>query len=333
MKKIYASQISDYIAIEIEDEFYVKEAEIKQTTESGTTYLYLKLEDKSGSINGRIWENNLENNYIQLKGKIVVVNGEVILDTNRNPEFIIWKMRPITEYDIHQFIKGLSNSETKKYIQTLNKQINLVKHIGYNSLLNTIYEKNIDMIKNTPASINHVGNYNGGLLVQTVAVTSIAIQIMRSQILFSYTPERAVEYQEDLLITGALLFGIGIIDLYTTFPEARKKSESILLSKPLLTIQRIYKSFPEFMTILTEEESNLLIHMIHTTYDSHKFRPMNKESLILSLAYQAYCRIGHLDNIINRNPDGKGAIYDTASKNYFYISKDFTNGGLNDEPA
>ena len=50
---------------------------------------------------------------------------------------------------------------------------------------------------------------------------------MRSQKMYSYHPDLKIPYQEDLLITGSLLFGIGITNLYTPFPEAKKSVNTL----------------------------------------------------------------------------------------------------------
>lgn len=321
MKKLYTSQITDHLAEEIVDDFFIRDIALCHTKESGTPYLSLKLEDKKGSINGRVWENNIEDTYLNLKGKIATVHGELLMDFNHSPELIIWKLEPTTEYDIHEFVKGLSPEETDRYLATLNKQIGLVTHAGYKELLSCVFERIHSKFISVPASLSHTGNYNGGLLVQTVCVTSIALQIIRSQRLFSYHPSVYIDYQDDLLITGSLLFGTGLINLYTPFPEAVRISEAALIQKPLLTIKLLQELLSEMNEFLSAEEFNLIIHLIQTAYGGQYPRAMNREALILNLAYQTYLKISSMESIYERNPDGKGIIFDSDTKNYMYFNK------------
>lgn len=321
MKQLYTSQITEYLAEEIVDDFYVRDITLCHTKESGTPYLSLKLEDKKGCLKGRIWENNIAETYFNLKGKIATVHGELLMDHNQEPELIIWKLHPTTEYDIHDFVKGLSPEEIERYVTTLYKQINLVKHAGYKELLTRVFEQIHTRFINAPASLSHIGNYNGGLLVQTVCVTSIALQIVRSQRIFSYHSVNYPDYQDDLLVTGSLLFATGIINLFTPFPEAVRICEATLVHKPLLTIQLITDILPEMKEFLSAEELNLVFHMIQTAYNGQQAKAMNREALVLNLAYQTYLKISTMESFYETNHDGNGVLFDPDSKNYLYFPK------------
>lgn len=321
MKKLYTSQITDHLAEEIIDDFFIRDITLCHTKESGTPYLSLKLEDKKGYINGRIWENNIEDMHFNLKGKVATVHGELLMDFNHSPELIIWKLEPATDYDIHEFVKGLSQEETDRYMEILNKQIALVEHIGYKDLLSCVFERIHTKFVSAPASLSHTGNYNGGLLVQTVCVTSIALQIMRSQRLFSRHSANYIDYQDDLLITGSLLFGTGLTDLYTPYPEAARISEASLIQKPLLTIKLLVETLPYMSEFLSAEELNLIYHLIQTAYNGQHPKAMNREALVLNLAYQTYLKVSSMEMFYEKNPDGTGIIFDSDSKNYLYFSK------------
>lgn len=310
------------MAEEIKEDFYIREVKLQHTKDSGTPYLYLRLEDKQGCLNGRIWENNIEENYFNFKGKIATVYGELLLDPSGKPELIIWKIETTTEYDIHDFVKGLSPEEVKRYMATLHKQIELVKHTGYKELLTRIYDKISTRFQTAPASLTHTGNYNGGLLVQTVCVTSIALQIVRSQRLFSYHPAHYNSYPDDLLITGSLLFGTGLINLYTPFPEAAKISEVALVQKPLLTIQLIIDILPDMTEFLSTEDLNLIYHLIQTAYGGQRPKAMNLEALVLNLAYQTYLKISTMECFFESNQDKCGIVFDPDTKNYLYFFKE-----------
>ena len=60
MKNIYVSQISDYIASMIEDEFYVVALSKSVTDKSGIPYYRLVLADKTGAITGIVWDQHME---------------------------------------------------------------------------------------------------------------------------------------------------------------------------------------------------------------------------------------------------------------------------------
>ena len=239
MKKIYISHLSEHLAEELEEEFYLKEIALSYTEGNGIPYLFLKLQDKTGVIYGRIWENNIDERYLHFKGKVIKIWGEVLKNYKNQLEFTIQKISSVTEYSLSSFIDGLNELEKEHYLNLLDKQSSLVSHAPFRELLNLVLKGQKNRLAETPAGLTCSGAYNGALLVQTVSVTSIAIQIIRSQKMYAYHPDLKIPYQEDLLITGSLLFGIGITNLYTPFPEAEKVSEYALLPKDILSIQII----------------------------------------------------------------------------------------------
>jgi len=327
MKQIYVANLIEHLAVEIEEQFYLKNIYLKETKDIATPYLLLKLQDKTGSIWGRIWDKNIKDEYLNLKGTVITVHGEVILNKYQQPEFVICKIEGSTEYDIGQFINGLSPVETDKFVQVLNKQIGMVKHKGYKELLDSLFSSDMQRFKEAPASLSKNGSYNGGLLVQTVNVTSISLQIMRSLSAYDYHPGLKINYQPDLLITGSLLYGIGIMNLYTPFPEAEKISESVLLPKQILSMQVIEHALQKDNIFLTPEEKNLLIHLIYVAYDNDTTKAANRESLILHMAHKIYMDHSSLEYFIKCNQDSIGAVYDKKLNNYLYFQKSDIKGG------
>ncbi|MDD3361816.1 MAG: hypothetical protein PHW34_09115 [Hespellia sp.] len=328
MKQIYVTQLIEHLAEEMEETFYLKYIYENFTKETGTPYFFLKLQDKSGSIIGRIWDNNMNSDYVTFKGKVVKVYGEVLYDPMQKLEFIISRMEIITEYNISDYVTGLSPTETQHYREALYKQINLVKHANYKDLLYQTLDSIMPRLCEAPASITNTGCFNGGLLVQIVSVTSIAIQLLRSQKIYAYHPDLKISYNEDLLITGAVLFGIGIINLYSPFPEAEKIHEYSLVPKPLLSIQIIEETVFKENLFLSVEEKNMLYHAIYCAFDK-SLKPMNRESLILQMAYSSYIQICGLEAHLTEHQQERGAIYVPKLKNFLYMPKE--EGGSADE--
>jgi hypothetical protein len=332
MKNIYVSHLIDYLAEEVSDEFYLKDIQLCRTTERSIPYLSLTLQDKTGMVYGIIWENNIEEQYLSLKGKIVKVYGEVLMEDNQ-VKYICWKMEPVTDYDIGSFINGLSMKEVEHYLYVLNKQVNLVKHPAFRELLNLVISGQKHKLIETPASLLYAGNYNGAILVQSVSVTSIAIQIMRSQQLYAYHPDLKVPYNEDLLITASILLGIGLSNLYSPFPEAQKISEYALLTKDTVTFQLIEQYSSKLESFLSVEDKNLLYHLIQSAYRKDNIKPMNREAVILQTAFIAYQKITNLEYHLAENQLKSGAVYVSKLNSYIYLKKDNTKGGKSNDTS
>lgn len=327
MKQLYISQLNEHLGEELIEEFYLKEISMEYTKDRGIPYLSLKLQDKTGTLTGRVWENNIEDDYFNLKGKIVKLYGEILLYNKQQPDFICWKMEPATEYEISRFINGLNEKETEHYLHMLEKQITLIKHPGFHELTDLVLHGQNKKLSEVPASLYQAGAYNGSLLVQTVSVTSMAIQIMRSQKIYAYHPDLKINYQESLLITGSLLFGIGITNLYSPFPEAVRINEYALLPKDTLSIQLI-ESYAKKMTFfLSVEDKNLLYHMVQSAYKGDHLKPMIREAIILNMAYMTYLRITNQEFFLTENQEKSGAVFVSKLNNYLYFPKTDIEGG------
>lgn len=330
MKKIYVSQITEHFAKEIAEEFLLKDIRLEYTKDSVIPYLQLKLEDKSGTLFGRIWEHNIEDEYLSYKGKVVKAYGEVTLNSS-SPEFICFRMELVADAEMSCFIKGITEEETEKYLITLKKQMSLVKNEGLHELLTEVFNGEMNRFKEAPASLNLSGSYNGGLLVQTVSVTSMALQLMRSHKLYSYQPDLNIELDEELLICGALLFGIGVSHLFTPYPQAERVGEYSLIPKEVLSIQIIEKYVSKMQTFVSIEKKNLIYHMIQTVYERDTAGIMTREALLLNMAYHAYKRLSDQECLLTKIQDKTGPVYIQNKNHYLYVTKQEIKGGAGNE--
>ena len=330
MKKIYVSQITEHFAKEIAEDFLLKDIRLEYTKDSVIPYLQLKLEDKSGTLFGRIWEHNIEDEYLSYKGKVVKAYGEVTLNSS-SPEFICFRMELVADAEMSCFIKGITKEETEKYLITLKKQMSLVKNEGLHELLTEVFNGEMNRFKEAPASLNLSGSYNGGLLVQTVSVTSMALQLMRSHNLYSYQPDLKIKLDEELLICGALLFGIGVSHLFTPYPQAERVGEYSLIPKEVLSVQIIEKYVSKMQTFVSIEKKNLIYHMIQTVYERDTAGIMTREALLLNMAYHAYKRLSDQECLLTKIQDKTGPVYIQNKNHYLYVTKQEIKGGAGNE--
>ena len=321
MKQLYISQLNEHLGEALTEEFYLKDIFMKYTKDKGIAYLHLMLQDKTGSLAGRVWENNIEEEYLNLKGKVIKIYGEVLLNSKKFPEFIGWKMEPVTEYEIGRFINGLNEEETKQYLHMLQKQVSLIHHYGFHELVELVLNGQMEKLSEVPVSLHQAGAYNGSLLVQTVSVTSMSIQIMRSQKIYAYHPDLKINYQEDLLIAASLLFGIGTTNLYSPFPEAEKINEYALLPKDTLSIQLIESYSKDLKCFLSIEDKNLLYHMVQSAYKGEYQKPMIREAVILNMAYTTYLRISSQEFFLTENQQKSGTVFIPKLNHYIYLVK------------
>lgn len=308
----------------------MKDIKLEYTKSSVIPFLKMRLEDKSGVLFGRIWENNIEDEYMTYKGKVVRVYGEVTINATI-PEFICYRMELVPDAEMSCFTKGLSEEETDHYMTILKKQIAIVKNKGLRELLDNIFQSELAKFKESPAALSLSGSYNGGLLVQTVSVTSMALQLMRSHKLYSYQPELRVELNEDILVCGSLLFGIGVSKLFTPYPQAERVGEYALVPKEVLSIQLIEHYALKNKGFISVETKHLIYHMIQNVYEKDISSIMTREALVLNMAYRTYKNLSDQEYQLSQIQDKIGPVYIQNKNHYLYVSKKETKGGTGDE--
>ena len=242
MKNIYVSQISDYIASMIEDEFYVVALSKSVTDKSGIPYYRLVLSDKTGAITGIVWDQHMEHISENLIHTIVRIKAEVFNNKTRGVELIISEIKKVECSDISDFMNRLDDQLKNKYFTTLRKMGEMVKNTSYKQLISIMISENENILKDAPLSLIGPCNYNGAVLVQIVSVTSIAVQIARSQNSLTYPPyKKGTEIDSDLIITGTILATIGNINRFSSFPISTIAASTSLLTSELQAIQLLEK--------------------------------------------------------------------------------------------
>lgn len=331
MKRIYVSQINNYLTNTIEEDFYLKSIRTGSTKESGIPYYKLTLVDKTGKISGRIWDKNMDPVFEALENTIVNVKGDVLKDNKGETEIIIYSITPAQDYQVEDFIYSLEESLKDKYIEVLQKMAEQVSKDTYSKLLKSILEKNVDQLKEAPRSISGTGNYNGAVLVQIVSIASIAVQIMRSHSNLTYPKYNRTFYiDSDLIITGAILATIGDISIYTPFPDPQKIESSTLLTRELLSIQIIQQSMKEEDFFISSNEQYLLYNIIQTVHNK-SLKPMTREAYLIRAAYEVYQTLADMDHLFEQNRGKSGAIYVPNYGGYIYSpnTRNICKGGDN----
>ena len=72
---------------------------------------------------------------------------------------------------------------------------------------------------------------------------------------------------------------------------------------------------------ISTEDKNLLYNVIQTAYKKERWKAMNREALILNLAYTSYLQISNMEFYMTENQQKSGAVYVSKLNNYLYLSK------------
>ena len=211
----------------------------------GSAYFDLLLQDKSGLIRARIWDN------IEMLSKKFDVGNPVAIkgSTYKYGNSIFINIKNINIASIDKYAKyGFSSSDllpsakkdAKQLWIHLNKQIDKISKIHLKQLIKTILSDHKKKFQIYPASISYQYNYQSGLIEQTVSLIKI------SKILGKH-----YKVDTDLLLTGACLHQIGkLYSINIGFSQVKSNERSLvgnaILSRDIVNnyIKKV-KRFPD----------------------------------------------------------------------------------------
>lgn len=260
-------------------EVYLCKNKIVGKTKSGKSYYSLLLQDKTGSIDAKIWELNNgighfdSMNYVRVDGQITTFNNALQLNVKKiriadEGEYAQDDYMPCTKKDVDEMFADLL------------KLVDSLEHSYYKTLLKSFFvdDKEIaaEFKRHSAAKSIHHG-YIGGLLEHSMAVAKMC----------DYYTTYYKRLNRDLLITAALLHDIGKIYELSGFPENDYTDAGQLLGHIVMGTMMIrdrIKDIPDFPAKAANElEHCILAHHGELEYGSPK-KPALLEALALSFA-------------------------------------------------
>lgn len=259
----------------IESYFYVREKNINRT-KSGVPYLSLRLGDRTGEIEGRVWDNALDFASVFAADDFIKVRAEVE-EFQGNLQLRIIKLRKCTaeEIRLEDFLPQ-SPLDGEKMFAELKEIAQKVKHPFFSQLLESFFNDQdfIQKFKKAPGakSLHHV--YLGGLLEHTLAVAQLILLVA----------PRYKGVNQDLLLTGGILHDIGKVQELSYSRAFDYTDAGRFLGHIILTIEmvdekiRTIPDYPEDLALFLKHL--LLSHHGDFAFGSPKL-PMSLEALIL----------------------------------------------------
>ncbi len=270
--------------------FYLsREAEFETFRDpSRGQFLRLRLADRSGEVDARIWE--AAEDYSELIGEphVVKVEGEVETYIER-PQARVLQLRLAGEgeFDLGDLLRT-TERDPETMLQEIDRAIAGTNEPHLKALLEGFFadEAFRNRFQTAPAAkrIHHA--YTGGLLEHTYET------LLLSRPLLELYPE----LDRDLLIGGILLHDIGKLQAYGSELEIEQTDEGRLLGHVLLGAERVsnaIQAIPDFPESLALELRHLIIsHHGRLEWGSPR-RPKTLEAIALHL-------LENLDVQVNR---------------------------------
>ncbi len=245
-------------------------------TKNGKPYDNVILQDKTGTVDAKVWDPNnagIEDfntlDYIEVHGEVTSFQGALQVNIKRvrkcrEGEYDPANYLPVSRYNIDDMMKELQG-----FIES-------VKNPYLNELLQSLFVKDEAFVKafrqSSAAKTVHHG-FVGGLLQHTLAVTRMC----------DYYCTQYPLLKRDLLITAAICHDIGKTRELSLFPENDYTDDGQFIGHIVIGVEMVgekIRGIPEFPPILANE----LKHCILAHHGEYEFGSPKKPAIMEAVA-------------------------------------------------
>lgn len=262
-------------------------------TRNGKPYDNLLLQDKTGILDGKVWDPNSqgiadyeEKDFIEVYGEVISYNGNLQINIKQ-----IRKAEP-GEYDPADYMPVTEKNVDQMY-EELTAYIRGIGNSHLRQLLEYFFVSDQDFIRkfkeHSAAKTVHHG-FSGGLLEHTLSVLHLC----------EYFAGAYPILNRDLLFAAALCHDIGKTRELSSFPDNDYTDEGQLIGHIVIGVEMIdeaLRTLPDFPARLANELKHCVIaHHGELEYGSPK-KPALAEALALNLADNADAKMQTLTEI------------------------------------
>ena len=268
-------------------------------TRNGRPYDNLILQDKTGTLDGKVWDPNSQGIADYDEMDFIEVYGEII-SYNNNLQLNIKQIRKAQEgeYIAADYMPTTEKSTDGMYEELLG-YIKKVENQYLRQVLEYYFVKDETFIRNfkghSAAKTVHHG-FAGGLLEHTLSVVKFCDYMVGAYPILN----------KDLLFTAAICHDIGKTKELSSFPENDYTDEGQLLGHIVIGVEMIgdaVRNIPDFPEKLANELKHCIVaHHGELEYGSPK-KPALAEAMALNLADNADAKMQTLTELFK---DKKG---------------------------
>ena len=313
MKALFVSGIRENHPV---DSVFLVAAKNHGVTKGGSGYLVLKLLDRSGEIEGRVWDRAEElargfekSDYVRVRGQATLYQGRLQLrvhDIARvdEKEVAAEDFLPKSPYDpevmageLMTILGGMKN----RHLQALAEAFFADQEF-------------MDLFKRAPAgkSIHHP--YLGGLLEHTLSLLKLILKVVENY--------RGIDV--DLLLIGGFLHDIGKVYEFSFDRSVEYTDSGQLLGHLVMEVEIVnekIKSIADF----PEPLAMLVKHMIVSHHGSYEFGspklPQTVEAVILHYLDDLDGKIQSIQSLMEKEPDSRWTSFHRAYGRSFFRGK------------
>ena len=312
MKKKCVADIKDR---DLVDSVFLVKEKILAMAKNGKPYLTLKLMDKTGELDAKVWDNADEvgslfdkNDFLAVRAKASVYLGKMQLILSE------LKLVPEDQVDLADFLPE-TDRDINLMVDELKLLVASLKDPDLKRLLNAFFgdAELLAQFRVAPAAkgMHHV--YLGGLLEHSLAV---------AKLVDAMTPL----YQglnRDLLIAGALLHDVGKVREMTYLRSFDYSDEGKLIGHISIGAEMLQERIASIAPF-PAELGMLLKHMILSHHGQYEYgspkRPKTMEATILNYLDDLDSKINGIRTHIRKEPDNpsRWTSYHRLYDRYFF---------------
>lgn len=271
-------------------------------TKNGKPYENVVLQDKTGTIDAKVWEPNNPGiseyddlDYIEVYGDVTSFQGALQISVKRI------RVCAEGEYEPSNYLPVSSKDIDEMYKELL-ALIQSIQNTYLRQLLESFYvkdEKFVKAFRNSSAAKSVHHGFVGGLLEHTLSVTKLC----------DYYCTAYPILKRDLLLTAAMCHDIGKTRELSAFPENDYTDEGQMLGHIVMGSQMIAEhaaEIPEFpKNILIQLRHCILAHHGKYEYGSPKI-PAIIEAVALNYADDTDAKMETFKEILDNNSEAAG---------------------------
>ena len=277
------------------DYYFCKE---KQTNKSKNEkkYLSLKLQDKTGIIDAKIWDINKDiqnfdqGDYIKIEGTVVLYQDNLQLRVNRIRKGFQG------EYNLDDYIRK-TEKNISSLIMEVQDYINSMDNIFIKTLMNNIFIENEEIntkfkVHSAAKTMHHA--YMGGLIEHTLSVMQVCDLLSKHY----------DNVNRDLLLAIAMLHDLGKVYELSEFPTNDYTEDGQLLGHILICTEIInaeadkIENFPHQLKTLLKH--GVISHHGEYEYGSPK-KPKIVEAYIVHMVDTMDSKINMFSEFLGKN--------------------------------
>ncbi len=244
-------------------------------TKVGKNYYSLKLQDASGTVDGKIWDlsSGIDHfealQYIKVEGEVKRYQNSLQLSIRR------LRVAREGEYDPKDYIP-VSPYPIEEMYEKLLTTLRSISHPQLRALLEAFFVNDPAFVKAFKAhsaakSVHH--SFSGGLLQHTLRVTELCEDYCKKYPMI----------KRDLLLAGALCHDIGKTRELSSFPANDYTDEGQLLGHIVIGVQMLSEKMAQIPGFPVNVRNELL-HIILAHHGEFEFGSPKKPALLEALA-------------------------------------------------